>query len=83
MQTIAIFYLVSDVVPSVPRGGGDHLPFIDQGEGDVQVRRTYLATWGGMVYSPVEMTSVLASPAPVAAPWRALFLNRGASRVKA
>jgi hypothetical protein len=35
------------------------------------------------VYSSVEMTPVLASPAPVAAPWRALYLNRGASRVKA
>jgi hypothetical protein len=43
----------------------------------------YLATCGGMVYSPVEMTPVLASLAPVAAPWRALYLNRGASRVKA
>jgi hypothetical protein len=25
---------------SVPRGEGDHLPFIDQGEGDVQAGRT-------------------------------------------
>jgi hypothetical protein len=25
---------------SVPRGEGDHLPFIDQGEGDLQVCRT-------------------------------------------
>jgi hypothetical protein len=24
----------------LPRGEGDHLPFIDQGEGDVQARRT-------------------------------------------
>jgi hypothetical protein len=37
----------------------------------------YLATWGGMVYSTVEMTPVLASPAPVTVSWRALYLNRG------
>jgi hypothetical protein len=37
----------------------------------------YLAMWGGMVYSPVEMTPVLASLAPVTASWRALHLNRG------
>jgi hypothetical protein len=37
----------------------------------------YLATWGGMVYSPVEMTPVLASLAPATASWRALYLNRG------
>jgi hypothetical protein len=36
-----------------------------------------------MVYSPVEMTLVLASLAPIAASWGALYLNRGASRVKA
>jgi hypothetical protein len=35
-----------------------------------------------MVYSPVEMTFVLANLAPVAAPRRALYLNRRASRVK-
>jgi hypothetical protein len=37
----------------------------------------YLATWGGMVYSPVETTPVLASLAPVTASWCALYLNRG------
>jgi hypothetical protein len=37
----------------------------------------YLATCGGMAYSPVEMTPVLANLAPVTASWRALFLNRG------
>jgi hypothetical protein len=37
----------------------------------------YLGTWGGMVYSPVEMTPVLASLAQVTASWRALHLNRG------
>jgi hypothetical protein len=37
----------------------------------------YLATWGGMAYSPVEMTPVLASLAPVKASWHALHLNRG------
>jgi hypothetical protein len=33
-------YLLSRVWRRVPRGEGNHLPFIDQGEGDVQVRRT-------------------------------------------
>jgi hypothetical protein len=37
----------------------------------------YLATWGGMAYSPVEMTPALASLAPVTVSWSALFLNRG------
>jgi hypothetical protein len=37
----------------------------------------YLATWGGMAYSPVEMMPVLAGLAPVMASWRALYLNRG------
>jgi hypothetical protein len=37
----------------------------------------YLATWGGMVYSSVEMTPVLANLAPVTTSWRALYLNRG------
>jgi hypothetical protein len=37
----------------------------------------YLATWGGMAYSPVEMTPVLASLDPDTASWRALYLNRG------
>jgi hypothetical protein len=37
----------------------------------------YLATCGGMAYSPVEMTLVLANLAPVTASWRALYLNRG------
>jgi hypothetical protein len=37
----------------------------------------YLATWEGMAYSPVEMTPVLASLAPVTASRRALYLNRG------
>jgi hypothetical protein len=35
------------------------------------------ATRGGMAYSSVEMTPVLASLAPVTASWRALYLNRG------
>jgi hypothetical protein len=37
----------------------------------------YLATWGGMVYSSVDMTPVLANLAFVTASWRALYLNRG------
>jgi hypothetical protein len=37
----------------------------------------YLATWGGMVYSSVEMTPVLANLAPVTASRHALYLNRG------
>jgi hypothetical protein len=37
VQSIAVCYPVSDVLS---RGEGDHLPFIDQGEGDVQERRT-------------------------------------------
>jgi hypothetical protein len=37
----------------------------------------YLATWGGMAYSPVEMTPVLASLDLVTASWRAPYLNRG------
>jgi hypothetical protein len=37
----------------------------------------YLATCGGMAYNSMEMTPVLANLAPVAASWRALYLNRG------
>jgi hypothetical protein len=37
----------------------------------------YLATCGGMAYSPVEMTPVLANLSPVTALWRALYLNKG------
>jgi hypothetical protein len=37
----------------------------------------YFATCGGMAYSDVELTIVLANLAPVMASWRALSLNRG------
>jgi hypothetical protein len=37
----------------------------------------YLAMWGGMVYSSMEMTPVLAYLALVTTSWRALYLNRG------
>jgi hypothetical protein len=37
----------------------------------------YLAMWGGMVYSSVDMTPVLANLAPVTTSWCALYLNRG------
>jgi hypothetical protein len=37
----------------------------------------YFATCGGMAYSAVELTSVLANLAPVTALWRVLCLNRG------
>jgi hypothetical protein len=37
----------------------------------------YFATCGGMAYSAVELTIVLAKLAPVMASWRALNLNRG------
>jgi hypothetical protein len=37
----------------------------------------YFAMCGGMAYSAVELTAVLANLAPVAASWRVLCLNRG------
>jgi hypothetical protein len=37
----------------------------------------YFATCGGMAYSAVELTVILANLAPVTASWRALCLNRG------
>jgi hypothetical protein len=37
----------------------------------------YFATCGGMAYSAVELTAVLANLAPVTALWRVLCLNRG------
>jgi hypothetical protein len=37
----------------------------------------YFAMCGGMAYSVVELTTVLANLAPVTASWRALCLNRG------
>jgi hypothetical protein len=37
----------------------------------------YFATCGGMAYSAVELTAVLANLAPVTVSWRALCLNRG------
>jgi hypothetical protein len=37
----------------------------------------YFATCGGMAYSAMELTIVLANLAPVTASWRALCLNRG------
>jgi hypothetical protein len=36
----------------------------------------YLVTCGGLTYSSVEMTPVLAYLAPVTASWRALYSNR-------
>jgi hypothetical protein len=38
--TITIRCSLSGVLCPVPRGEGDHLPFIDQGEGDLQACRT-------------------------------------------
>jgi hypothetical protein len=35
------------------------------------------ATYGGMAYSAVELTAVLANVATVTASWRVLCLNRG------
>jgi hypothetical protein len=40
VRTIAIHCPVLFFLCRVPRGDGDHLPFIDQGEGDVQACRT-------------------------------------------
>jgi hypothetical protein len=37
----------------------------------------YFATCGGIAYSAMELTTVLANLAPVTASWRALCLNRG------
>jgi hypothetical protein len=37
----------------------------------------YFATSGGMAYSAVELTPVLANLAPITALWRVLCLNRG------
>jgi hypothetical protein len=37
----------------------------------------YFPMCGGMAYSTVELTTVLANLAPVTASWRALCLNRG------
>jgi hypothetical protein len=37
----------------------------------------YFATCGGIAYSAVELTTVLANLAPVTASWRVLCLNRG------
>jgi hypothetical protein len=37
----------------------------------------YFTTCGGMVYSAVELTPVLANLAPVTMLWRVLCLNRG------
>jgi hypothetical protein len=37
----------------------------------------YFATCGGMAYSVVELTTVLANLAPVTASWRVQGLNRG------
>jgi hypothetical protein len=37
----------------------------------------YFATCGGMAYSAVELTPVLANLAPITVSWRALCLNRG------
>jgi hypothetical protein len=36
----------------------------------------YFATCGGMAYSAMELTDVLANLAPVTASWRILFSNR-------
>jgi hypothetical protein len=55
---------------------GDHLPFIDQGEGDLQACRTILLRVASVAYSVGELTTVLANLAPVAVSWRALYLNR-------
>jgi hypothetical protein len=37
----------------------------------------YFATCGGMAYSAVKLTVVLANLAPITVPWRVLCLNRG------
>jgi hypothetical protein len=37
----------------------------------------YFSTCGGMAYSAVELTPVLANLAPITVSWRALCLNRG------
>jgi hypothetical protein len=37
----------------------------------------YFATCGGMTYSAVKLTVVLANLAPITVSWRALCLNRG------
>jgi hypothetical protein len=37
----------------------------------------YFAMCGGMAYSAVELTAVMANLAPVTASWRVLCLNRG------
>jgi hypothetical protein len=62
--------------PCPPRRGGSP-SFYRPRRGRFTSVPHYLATWGGMAYSPVEMTPVLASLAPVMASWRALYLNRG------
>jgi hypothetical protein len=76
VRAIAIRCLVP-YISCLPLRRGGHLPFIDQGESDLQACRTILATCGGMAYSSMEMTPVLANLAPVTASWRALYLNRG------
>jgi hypothetical protein len=46
--------LLSCALSSVPCGGGIHLPFIGQGEGELQACRTIQLHGGSMVRSAVE-----------------------------
>jgi hypothetical protein len=69
-------YLSCPVSPRPPRRGGSP-SFYRPRRGWCTSTPLYSATRGGMVYSSVEMTPVLASLAPVTASWRALYLNRG------
>jgi hypothetical protein len=76
VQTIAIHCPVPYVsCPPFQRGGSPS--FYRTRRGRFTGMPHYLATWGGMVYSSVEMTPVLANLPPVMASWRALYLNRG------
>jgi hypothetical protein len=59
----------------LPCGDGVHLPFIDQGEGELQSCRTVLATWGSMVCSAAELAAVLTVLATVLSSWRVLYSN--------
>jgi hypothetical protein len=69
---------VSDRYPSsrAPTVGGSP-PFYRPRRGRFTGMPHYFATRGGMAYSAMELTTVLANLAPVTASWRVLCLNRG------
>jgi hypothetical protein len=68
--------LTATCCPMPLRWGGSP-PFYRPRRGRFTGMPHYFATCGGMAYSAVELTAVLANLAPVTASWRVLCLNRG------